>query len=299
MKKINKVIKETKPIVFAGYKAGMTHLLYVDNRKHSVTYGQEISVPVTVIDCPPLVVCGIKLYKNDSGVMKDAGVIWSEKLSKDLERKTRIPKSTKTKEIVEKDLEKIDNIRLLVHTKPRESGLGKKKPELFEIELSGDLKSKWEFAKNKLGKEINVSDVFSEGEYVDVKAVDKGKGYQGVVKRFGVKIRNRKSGEKRRHVGSLGPQNPPRVIPSKIPMPGQLGFQTRTEYNKRILKIGSDGFSPKGGFVNYGVVPKNYILIEGSVPGPKKRLIFFRKATRNMEIKEPVEIKYISFESQQ
>jgi large subunit ribosomal protein L3 len=296
------VVKDIKPLVFAAYKAGMTHVLILDKRKGSVTQGQEVSVPVTVLDCPPLVVCGIKLYRYDMGAVKDAGLVWAEKFSKDFERKIHAPKNSKTKEALEKaekQLESLADVRLIVHTKPRESGIGKKKPELFEIDISGDVKSQWNFAKEKLGKEISISDVFSEGEYIDVKAIDKGKGYQGVVKRFGVKIRGRKHGEKKRHIGSLGPQNPPRVIPGKIAMAGQLGFQPRTEYNKVIFKIGSEGIAPKGGFTNYGVVPKNYALIQGSLPGSKKRLVFLRKATRSMEKKEPVEIKYVSLESQQ
>ena len=82
-------------------------------------------------------------------------------------------------------------------------------------------------------------------------------------------------------------------------MPGQHGFQKRTEYNKRIMKISSDGFSINGGIVNYGKVPGQFIFIEGSVVGPKKRLIMMRKAQRKTDEKLPVEIKHVSKESQQ
>jgi large subunit ribosomal protein L3 len=295
--------KEAKPLVFACYKAGMTQVVYLDTKKDSVTHGQKVVKAVTVLDAPPLVVAGIKTYKICHDGLLNADTILSEKISKDLHRKTKMPKNINTKQRVEKAesmLDKLSDVRLLVHTKPRESGIGKKKPELFEIDLSGDVKQKWEYAKQKLGSELHASDMFATGEWVDASAVTKGKGYQGPVKRFGVKIRIRKAKLKRRHIGSLGPRTPARVLPGKLAMAGQLGFQTRTEYGKKVLKIGSGGITPKGGFVNYGIVSGDYILLEGSVPGSKKRLIFLRKGVRiPKNRKEPVEVEDIVLESQQ
>ncbi|MBN2042445.1 MAG: 50S ribosomal protein L3 [Candidatus Aenigmarchaeota archaeon] len=287
--------EEARPIVFAGYKAGMTHISYNDNRKDSATSGQEISKGVTIVDCPPLVVFGIKLYRKALGKYSDIGTILAENLKQDLSRKLSLPKKKHEK----REYGDFTDVRLLVHTQPRESGVSKKKPEVFELDVSGkDPKQKFGYAKERLGKILDITEVFEEGEYVDVKAVDKGKGYQGPVKRFGIVIRSRKNKGKRRHVGTMGPVTPGRVLPGKIPQAGQLGFQTRTEYNKRIVKIGNEGFSAKGGIVNYGVVPKSYMMVEGSIPGPRKRLIMFRKAIRK-GIKEPLEITHISKESQQ
>ena len=45
---------DNKPLGFAGYKVGMTHCLFLDNKKTSMTKNQEVPVPVTVIECPPL-----------------------------------------------------------------------------------------------------------------------------------------------------------------------------------------------------------------------------------------------------
>jgi large subunit ribosomal protein L3 len=300
IEKIKLRIKEVKPLEFAGYKAGMTHVVFKDERKGSVTQGQDLGRAVTVLDCPPLFVFGIKLYKKELTKFWDIGTIFAENLKKDLERKLFISKRKNKVKNFEKRLNEISDIRLLVHTQPRDAGIGKKTPEIFEIDLSGsNVTEKWKYALEKLGKELEVSEVFSEGEYVDTKSVSKGKGYQGVVKRFGVVIRSRKNKGKRRHIGTMGPVTPGKVLPGVIPQAGQLGFQTRAEYNKRILKIGNDGFKPKGGFVRYGLVPKTYVLIEGSVPGPKKRMIMFRKSFRKFEVKEPVEISYVSLESQQ
>lgn len=297
--RISETIKDVKPLEFAGYKAGMTHMTFIDNRKGSTTQGQEIIRSVTAIDCPPLVVFGVRLYRRKATGLMCIGTVWTENLRRGLERKLKLPKKKHEVRDLEKKLGEAGSIRLLVHTSPRESGLGKKKPEVFEIDFSGGVQDKLKYAAGMLGKEIGINDVFSEGEYVDVKAVSKGKGFQGVVKRFGVKIRSRKNKGKMRHIGTMGPVTPGRVLPGKIAQAGQLGFQTRTEYNKRVVKIGGDGLKPKGGFVNYGVIPKNYVLLEGSVPGPKKRLIILRKAIGSLGRKEPVDIKYISLESQQ
>ncbi len=300
LERVSRKISDVKPLEFGGYKAGMTQVVLTDTGKGSVTQGQDISRPVSVIECPPLFVFGIKLYRESHDGLRTEGMIWAKELKKDMVRKLDIPKGGTSKvSDFEGKLGKITDIRLLVHTQPRESGLGKKKPEVFEIDLAGNIEGKWNYAKGKLGKEIDVSEVFSEGEYIDVKSVTKGKGFQGVVKRFGVKIRSRKNKGKRRHIGTMGPVTPGRVLPGAIPQAGQLGFQTRTEYGKRLIKIGDEGLKIKGGFVNYGYVKKNYALVEGSVPGPKKRFILLRKSFRKTDVKEPAEVKSVSFESQQ
>jgi large subunit ribosomal protein L3 len=295
--------KDISPLVFAGYKAGMTQVSFVDTTKGAPTEGMEIVKTVTVLDCPPLYVAGVKAYKKAGYGIQDAGLVWAEKLSKDLRRKTTVPKNPKPDfGRIEKQMENIVDIRLLVHTKPRESGgMDKKKPELFEVDLGGrDVKAKLEFAKQKLGQEIRVSEIFKTGEMVDVKAVTKGKGYQGPVKRFGVKVRTRKATKKRRHVGCLGPRSVARVKPKVIAMAGQLGFQTRTEYNKKILKVGSgDDTNPRGGFVHYGLVKGDFVIVCVSVPVPRTRLIMLRKALRSSAQPGHVEIKHISRETQQ
>ncbi|NIO21921.1 MAG: 50S ribosomal protein L3 [Candidatus Aenigmarchaeota archaeon] len=299
LERIASRMKDVKPLEFGGYKAGMTNIVFIDNRKGSHTQGQDLAKAVSVIDCPPLFVFGIKLYRKPHSGYETYGMVWTQDLKKDLLRKLDVPKK-KGSELskFEGQLDKIADIRLLVHTQPRE-GFGKKKPEVFEIDLSGTLENKWNYAKEKLGKEIDISEVFSEGEYVDVKSVTKGKGFQGVVKRFGVTIRSRKNKGKRRHVGTLGPVTPGRVLPGKVPMAGQMGLHNRTEFNKRVVKIGKEGLKIKGGFLGYGDVKKDHVLIEGSVPGPKKRLVLFRKSFRDTDVKESVEVKSVSLESQQ
>ena len=292
--------KKASPIGFAGYKAGMTQVFLTLDKKGSPAHGKSVVKAATVLDCPSLVVCGVKAYIKTAKGLKDYGLVWSEKLSKDLNRATRIPKEGKKKvPDLEKDLASISEIRLLVHTQPKESGLGKKTPEIFEIPLTGDVKSQFEYCKQKLGSQLRPEDIFKEGESVDIEAVTVGKGHQGVVKRFGVKVRSRKNKAKMRHIGSLGPYHPNRVLAGVIPHSGQMGFHSRTEYNKRILKMAGGGFTPKGGWLHYGIVPGEYVVLQGSVPGPKKRLIMLRKATRPHKKDPGFKIDSISLESQQ
>ena len=82
-----------------------------------------------------------------------------------------------------------------------------------------------------------------------------------------------------------------------------MGYHQRTEFNKRILKIGENGeeITPAGGFPHYGIVRNQYVIIHGSVPGPVKRLIRFRDAVRyikGVKVEKP-EITYISTMSKQ
>jgi large subunit ribosomal protein L3 len=277
-------VEKVKPLAFAGYKVGMLTAIMLDNIKTSPTFGQEIAVPVTILDCPPLKVVGIRAYKKTRRGLRVFMEVWAKELPKDLQRKVRIGKARKEERLasLEKSLDEVSEIRLIVVTQPRLSGVGKKRPELFEVGIGGKtIREKLEFARQILGKELRISDVFKEGELVDVIAVTKGKGTAGPVKRFGVKIQVRKAKKKRRHVGTLGQERPGKVRWT-VPMAGQLGFQRRTEFNKRVLKIGEKGeeITPEGGFVRYGVVRGPYLVLKGSIPGPKKRLIALRHAIR-------------------
>jgi large subunit ribosomal protein L3 len=166
----------------------------------------------------------------------------------------------------------------------------------------GSIQEQFEYGKNLLGKNVSITDIFKEGGYVDVIAVTKGKGFQGPVKRWGIKILPRKSRKTKRGVAAIGPWKPPRVLYS-VPRAGQMGYHQRTEYNKRILKIGIDGkdVTPKGGFLKYGTVKGTYVIVDGSLPGPVKRLIRLRVPARPpRKVPEAApNITYVSLESMQ
>ena len=85
---------------------------------------------------------------------------------------------------------------------------------------------------------------------------------------------------------------------------GQMGYHKRTEFNKRILKIASkdevDQINPDGGFIKYGLVKNDYVLVKGSLPGPSKRLVILREPIRpNGKSEDLPQINYISTKSKQ
>ncbi|MEM3783420.1 MAG: 50S ribosomal protein L3 [Candidatus Bathyarchaeia archaeon] len=302
-----KIEAETPRLLgFVGYKAGMTYAMVIEDRKRSPNFGKEVIRPVTVLETPPLLICGIRAYIKTPYGLRTLTETWMEDPPDELERVFTLPEKFNTEENLKRiaeNLEKISNIRVIAITQPKQASMPKKKPEVAEIEIGGGtVQQQFEYAKSLLGKTINPAEVFKEGQHVDAIAVSTGKGFQGPVKRWGVKILQHKGRKTKRGVATLGPWNPHHVLYT-VPRAGQMGFHQRTEYNKRILKIGTDGkeITPKGGFIRYGPVRGPYMLIEGSIPGPEKRPIKLRYPTRPPKTtpEEPPQITYISLESPQ
>ncbi|MEJ2249347.1 MAG: 50S ribosomal protein L3 [Candidatus Lokiarchaeota archaeon] len=294
---------------FAGFKAGMTHLTYIEDQESSPYYGKEIMKPVTIVETPPVILIGIRLYNIDDYGKYVIGEIFTKEPNAHLGRKINLPnfESYELENKIEKAKENIDKtpeIRGIFQTQPYNVAIPRKKPDVIEIKLNstGDPQKEFEFALEKLGSEIRVRDIINEGELLDVISITKGKGFQGPVKRFGIKILSNKNSKIRRAVACIGPWHPARVLYT-VPRPGQLGYHQRTEYHKRVMQIGEneEEINPKGGFLKYGKIQGDYILLLGSIPGPKKRLIQLRKTIRPkkaFEVKSP-EITYINRESQQ
>lgn len=287
---------------FAGYKAGMTHIFIKDKKETSMTFGQEVRVPVTILEVPPMKVVGIRLYRNSLSGLQSISEVWIKKLDDVLKRRFPTPKKIKTS-LEDFKEEVVEDVRLITHTQPQTvKGVPKKSPDIMEIRIGGGtIKERLDYAKSLLGKEITIKDFANEGAHIDVSAITKGKGFGGHIKRWGVKLLHHKNDKHRRMIGTLGPHFPSYVLPS-VPQAGQIGYHQRTEFNKVILKIGDNGeeVTPKGGFLKYGVVKNPYLIIHGSVPGPAKRLIRLRDPMRRKPVKmEAPEITYISLESLQ
>lgn len=274
----------------------MTHVQLVDANSASPTYGKVLTTAATIIDAPSLFVCAVRFYKKTASGLKTTGEKWADKIPKEINIEKKVGKRKSAAGKPEKD---VYDVRLVVCTDPSKGGVKKKKPELFELAVGGDANKKQEYVLSMLGKEISSKDVFKPGDFVDVSAVTKGHGFEGPVKRFGVRLGTRKSKQAHRHTGSVGPTTPSHISWT-VPQAGQYGFFTRTEYNKRILMIDEDvkKINPQGGIVGYGLIQKSFILIEGSVPGHRKRLVRIRKAIRTSKF-QPAEIKNISTESKQ
>ena len=98
----------------------------------------------------------------------------------------------------------------------------------------------------------------------------------------------------------MGPERPGRVHWGMI-MPGRMGFNQRTEYNKNLVLIGDkpEKVNPKGGFPHYGIIKNDYILVKGSIPGPVKRLIRLVEPIRGQKPLGNIEVQTVSQESKQ
>ncbi|MFH1210158.1 MAG: 50S ribosomal protein L3 [archaeon] len=255
---------------FPGYKVGMTHLHALISNP-GVKQKEPYFTPITIIECPPLKPFSLRFYKKNPNSLSLVSEILAKNLDKKLGRKIKFPKKFK-----ETMPEQFDELRLLAYTQPILTSLNKKKPEIVEIKLSNNL----EHAKSLLEKDIHIQDVFKENQYVDIHSVTKGKGFQGPVKRFGIALKGHKSEKGRRAPGSLGNWM---AKTWRVAHAGQTGYHLRTEHNKQIIKISNkpEEINEKSGFHNYGFIKNPYILIKGSIPGPKKRLITLTYPLRN------------------
>lgn len=302
-----KIQAETPRLLgFVGFKAGMTHVFTIEDRKRSPDFGKEVVRPATVLETPPILVCAVKAYTKNAYGMRTLNEAWMKDPPDDLERVFTLPENFNTEEAlkkIEENLPKTVKIRVIAINQPRQTSLSRKKPDMTEIELGGGtIQQQLEYAKNLLGKTITLPEIFKEGQFVDVASISTGKGFQGPVKRWGVTILQAKGRKTKRGVATLGPWNPHHVMYS-VPRAGQMGYHQRTEYNKRILKMGADGkeITPKGGFIRYGEIRGSYALLAGSIAGTEKRPIRLRYPARSPRdvAEEPPQITQISLESPQ
>ncbi len=138
------------------------------------------------------------------------------------------------------------------------------KPQRFlrEVRMSAE-----EVEAYKVGDTITAS-IFNAGEFVDVVATSKGKGFQGVVKRFGFRGSNATHGthEYRRHGGAIGCREDPGHIFKGRGMPGQMGNERVTTLNLRLVKVDAE---------------QNLVLLRGAVPGHRGALVLVRKAIKH------------------
>jgi len=115
------------------------------------------------------------------------------------------------------------------------------------------------------GDAISVSDLFEEGEVIDVAGTTKGKGFQGVVKRHGFAgVNDATHGQhnRQRAPGSIGASSWPSRVFKGMRMAGKMGNARVTMKNLRIVRIMED---------------QNAVLVSGAVPGPKQGIVELRK----------------------
>ena len=119
-------------------------------------------------------------------------------------------------------------------------------------------------AEYTVGQEIK-TDIFTDGDHIDVTAVSKGKGFQGAIKRHGQSRGPMAHGSRyHRRPGSMGPVAPNRVFKNKH-LAGRMGGNRVTIQNLEVVQV---------------IPEKNVILIKGNVPGAKKSLITIKSAVK-------------------
>jgi len=284
----------------------MTYIFTIEDRKRSPNFGKEVMRAATILETPPILVCGIRTYQKTPYGLKNITEAWMKEAPASLDRLLVLPDEFNTEAMLQKiqdNIDVTDSVRVITATQPALTSLSKKKPETLEIQIGGgNIQQQFDYAKQLLGKTVTPEEVFKEGQYIDVAGVTVGKGWQGPVKRWRVTRLQHKGKKTKRGIATLGPWNPHHLMYS-IPRAGQMGYHQRIEFNKRILKIGKDGkdVTVKGGYIRYGEVNGPYIIISGSVAGTEKRLVRLRVPARPpTEVPEAApQVTYISVESPQ
>ena len=170
---------------FAGWKAGMTHVLARDLNPRSTSAGQEIRIPVTVVEVPKMRILGVRGYRMTPYGKQAAGEVWvdAETLTDSFPEIFDRVSNRKNHDAEEhfENLGKQDlcEVRLIVATQPSNvTGSPSKVPEVMEVGLDGGASSdQLAFAQERLGQEVSFTDAFEEGAMTDIVAVTKGYGW--------------------------------------------------------------------------------------------------------------------------
>jgi large subunit ribosomal protein L3e len=289
----------------------MTHIVREVVKPGSRLHKKEVVEAVTIVDCPKMVVVGVVGYIHTPRGLKAIKTLFAQNLSENAIRRfykryrgkghykafnkyQQKETWTKNKENSVKYLNKrAQVVRVIAHPKMQDvKQLKTLKAPLVEIQVNGGtVEEKVKFAVDHFEKEVGVSDVFTEGEYIDVIGVTKGHGYEGVTARYGTKKLQRKTHRGLRKVACIGSWHPARVQ-YNVARSGQDGYHHRTELNKRIYRIGKGGvednatteadvtkknITPMGGFPHYGYVKNDYLMLKGCTVGIRKRTLMLRK----------------------
>jgi large subunit ribosomal protein L3 len=136
------------------------------------------------------------------------------------------------------------------------------KRELRELRCSEEFAAKFE-----VGSPIKLDEIFTVGQKVDTRGLTRGRGFTGVVRRWGMAgfVQTHGTHEYRRHGGSIGTNmTPGRTLPN-VKMPGQYGNETVSVLNLKVARIDAE---------------KGLLMIEGGIPGAKNHIVLVRTAVK-------------------
>jgi large subunit ribosomal protein L3e len=281
-----------------------------------------------------MIAIGVVGYIETPRGLRTLTTVWAEHLSDEVKRRFyknwyRSKKKAFTKyakkhadnngAAITHELERIKKyctvVRVLAHTQVRKTPLKQKKAHLMEIQVNGgSIADKVDFAQGLFEKPIPVDSIFEKDEMIDVIGVTKGHGFSGVTSRWGTKKLPRKTHKGLRKVACIGAWHPSHVQWT-VARAGQDGYHHRTSCNHKVYRIGKGDdaanaatefdltkktITPLGGFVRYGEVKNDWVMIKGSCPGVKKRVLTLRKTMypqTSRRATEKVELKWIDTSS--
>jgi len=321
---------------FRGYKAGMTHVVRGVDRPGALMHKREVCDAVSIVETPPMIVVGVVGYCETPQGLKTLTTVFAEHLSEEFKRRCyrswyKSKKKAYTKyatkyqkdggKEIEAELDRIRKfcsvVRVIAHTQVKKLGLRLKKAHIMEIQVNGgDVAAKVDFAKELFEKEVTVDTIFAKDEQIDVIGVTRGHGFEGVTTRWGVTRLPRKTHRGLRKVACIGSWHPARVS-TTVPRAGQNGYFHRTEMNKKIYRVGKKGdeascqtetdltkksITPMGGFVHYGEINEDWLMLKGGIVGVKKRPVILRKSMMKHSSRkhlENIDLKFIDTSSKQ
>jgi len=290
---------------------------------------------VTVLEAPPMVVVGFVGYIETPRGLRALTSVWAGHLSDECKRRfyknwhkvkrkafTKYQKrwseaSKGSEQPMAAEIARAKKycqvIRAICHTQIGKIRIRQKKAHIKEIQVNGGTtEQKVDFAMGLFEQEVKIADIFSQDEMVDIIGVTKGRGFNGVVSRWGVTRLVRKSHRGLRKVACIGSWHPARVQ-FQVPRSGQTGYFHRTEINKKIYRLGKclkdephnavtqadlteKAITPLGGWPRYGVINEDWVMIKGTVMGAKKRIITLRKSLLpqvSRRATEKIDLKFI------
>jgi len=332
-----------KPVhltAFMGYKAGMTHCVkYQERREGKKIIKKDVVHATSVVECPPMKIIGMVGYIETPRGLRTLSTVWAQQIDQDVKRRfyknwyaskknafkqyvDRFKHAETDKKSIHRDLERIKKycttVRVIVATQINKLNLRQLKSHVMEIQLNGgDVAQKVDWAYGKFEQEVKVGEVFEQSECIDTIGVTRGKGTQGVIKRFRVARLQRCSHRGIRKVACIGAWHPS-AVKWTVARRGQLGYHSRTHINNKIYRIGAGAvggatnnamceadaveknITPLGGFPHYGEVNEDFVLIKGGVMGTRKRPVVLRKsifATTKSWMTEKIDVRFIDTSS--
>eukprot|EP00769_Ergobibamus_cyprinoides_P004625 gnl/Ergobibamus_cyprinoides/813.p1 GENE.gnl/Ergobibamus_cyprinoides/813~~gnl/Ergobibamus_cyprinoides/813.p1 ORF type:complete len:388 (+),score=204.89 gnl/Ergobibamus_cyprinoides/813:162-1166(+) len=312
------------------YKAGMTHVVRDQDKPGSTLHKKEVLEATTILECPPMVVIGLVGYIETPRGLRALATVWAETIGEEAKRRfykswfsskkkaftKYAAKYAESKEEIDATIARITKyatvVRVIAHTQISKIPTPQKKAHIMEVQINGgSIAEKVAFGVSLFEQQVAVGDIFTETELIDTIAVNKGKGFEGVTTRWGTSRLPRKTRRGLRKVACIGAWHPCGVQYT-VARAGQNGFHHRTEVMKQIFRIanGSEANSgstvhdltqkpitPMGGFPHYGEVKSDFIMIKGSCPGVKRRVVTLRKTLCPKTMGNSINLKFIDTSS--